>query len=314
MDRQRRAFRNKSAPESPVFPIYGQFYQPFPHNKAYKFRFAAVFGYEIEPATASSVHKNRRMLGRVAAERVNTELCRLLTGQNAGNILRQYSDVLLVFWPEFGPLLTLEQRNPWHCWGGWEHTIRTVEAASADVTLRLTMLLHDIGKPSRKSTDEQGIDHFYGHPAVSAELADRMLKALKFDNATRKRVVELVEYHDAPLEPRDRVIRRWLNRLGPEAFAQLLEVKRADNLGQNPEKTADDLNKLEEIKTRMERIIAQRQCLTLKDLAVDGRDVMAAGVSPGPEVGHVLKDLLEEVLNGEIPNERAVLLNWITRQ
>ena len=277
-------------------------------------RFAAVFGYEIEPATASSVHKNRRMLDKVAAERVNTELCRLLTGQNAGNILRQYSDVLLVFWPEFGPLLTLEQHNPWHCWGGWEHTIRTVEAAPADVTLRLTMLLHDIGKPSRKSTDEQGIDHFYGHPAVSAELADRMLKALKFDNATRKRVVELVEYHDVRIEPRDRVIRRWLNRLGPEAFAQLLEVKRADNLGQNPEKTADDLNKLEEIKTRMERIIAQRQCLTLKDLAVDGRDVMAAGVSPGPEVGRVLKDLLEEVLNGEIPNERAVLLNWITRQ
>ena len=134
-------------------------------------RFAAVFGYEIEEQTAQAVHENRTMLDRVAAERINAELCKLLVGQNAGDVLRQYPDVFCQFWPELGPLVTLEQNNPWHCWGGWEHTIHTLETAPADVTLRLTMLLHDIGKPACKSTDEQGIDHFYGHPAVSAQMA-----------------------------------------------------------------------------------------------------------------------------------------------
>ncbi len=274
-------------------------------------RFAAVFGYEIEKRTARAVHENRAMLNRVAAERINVELCKLLIGQSVGDILRQYPDVFCQFWPQLGPLVTLEQHNPWHCWGGWEHTIHAVEAAPADVTLRLAMLLHDIGKPACKSTDEQGIDHFYGHPAVSAKLSDEMLRVLKFDNKTRERVVLLVERHDAQLPPRSQVIRRWLNRLGPEAFFQLLEVKRADSMGQAYEKVKDRLTELDEIKAKAEQILEERQCLTLKDLAVNGRDVIAAEIEPGPEVGRVLNELLERVLNGQTPNERDVLLKWV---
>lgn len=274
-------------------------------------RFSAVLGYEIEEQTAQAAHENRAMLDRVAAERINTELCKLLVGQNAGNVLRQYSDVFCQFWPQLGPLVTLEQHNPWHCWGGWEHTIHALEAAPADLTLRLTMLLHDIGKPVCKSTDEQGIDHFYGHPAVSAQMADQMLRALKFDNKTRERVVLLVERHDAQLPPRSQVIRRWLNRLGAETFFQLLEVKRADNMGQDSEKVKDRLAELDEIKAKAEQMLAERQCLTLKDLAVDGRDVIAAGVEPGPEVGRVLERLLERVLNEEVSNKREALLKII---
>ena len=115
------------------------------------------------------------MLEHVAAERINVELSKLLVGERAGNILSQYTDVMCQFWPELGPLVTLEQNNPCHCWGGWEHTIHAVEAAPADLILWLTMLLHDIGKPVCKSTDEKGVDHFYGHPAVSAKLADQIL-------------------------------------------------------------------------------------------------------------------------------------------
>lgn len=276
-------------------------------------RFAAVFGYEIEERTARAVHENRAMLDRVAAERINAELCKLLVGQNAGEVLRQYPDVFCQFWPELGPLVTLEQNNPWHCWGGWEHTIQALEAAPVDVTLRLAMLLHDIGKPACKSTDEKGIDHFCGHPTVSARLADEMLRTLKFDNKTRERVVLLVERHDAQLPPRSQVIRRWLNRLGPEAFFQLLEVKRADHMGQAPEKVKDRLTELDEIKAKAEQILAERQCLTLKDLAVNGRDVIAAGVTPGPEVGRVLEGLLEQVLSGKTPNSQSILLELIFR-
>ena len=274
-------------------------------------RFAAVFAYEIEEQTAQAVHKNGAMLDWVAAERINAELCKLLVGKGAGNALRKYPDVFFQFWPQLGPLVTLEQNNPWHCWSGWEHTIHAVEAAPADVTLRLSMLLHDIGKPACKSTDDKGIDHFYGHPAVSARLADEMLRTLKFDNKTRERVVLLVERHDAQLPPRSQVIRRWLNRLGPEAFFQLLEVKRADNMGQVPEKVKDRLAELDGIRVKAEQILAEGQCLTLKDLAVDGRDVIAAGIEPGPEVGRVLEELLERVLSGEIPNSQSILLELI---
>ena len=210
--------------------------------------------------------------------------------------------------------MALEQNDPWHCWGGWEHTIHALEAAPADVTLRLAMLLHDIGKPACRSTDEKGIDHFYGHPAVSAQLADQMLRALKFDNKTRERVALLVERHDARLRPGSQAVRRWLGRLGPEAFFQLLEVERADNMGQDLEKVRDRLDELGEIGAKAERILAERQCLTRKDLAVDGRDVIAAGVGPGPEVGRILEGALEQVLNGEAPNERSALLRWIARR
>lgn len=271
-------------------------------------RFAAVFGYGIEEQTARAVHENRAMLGRVAAERINGELRRLLVGRSVGDILRRYPDVFCQFWPQLEPLVSLEQRNPWHCWGGWEHTVRAVEAAPADVTLRLAMLLHDIGKPACKSTDENGVDHFYGHPAVSAQLADEMLRALKFDNKTREQVVLLVERHGAQLPPESRVIRRWLNRLGPEAFFQFLEVKRADGMGQDLEKVKDRLLELDEIRAKAERILAEGQCLTVRDLAVNGRDVTAAGMEPGPEVGRMLRGLLERVLSGELPNERGALL------
>ena len=274
-------------------------------------RFGAAFGYAIEERTARAVHENRAMLDRVAAERINVELRKLLVGPNAGDVLRQYPDVFCRFWPELEPLAALEQHNPWHCWGGWEHTIHAVEAAPADVPLRLAMLLHDIGKPACKSTDEQGIDHFYGHPAVSAKLADEMLRALKFDNKTRGRVVLLVERHDAQLPPRSQVIRRWLNRLGPGAFFQLLEVKRADNMGQALEKVKNCLAELDVINSKAEQILAEGQCFTLKDLTVNGWDVVSAGIEPGPEVGQVLNGLLEQVLSGNVPNERSALLKLL---
>ena len=274
-------------------------------------RFAAVLGCEIEERTAQAVHENRRMLGHVAAERINVELCKLLVGEKAGDILRQYPDVLCQFWPQLEPLVTLEQHSPWHCWGGWEHTIRAVEAAPADGILRLTMLLHDIGKPGCKSTDEKGIDHFYGHPSAGAKLAGQMLRALKFDNKTRERVGILVEHHDVQIPCQDRSIRKWMGRLGTETFFQLLEVKRADSMGQDYELVKDRFVELEEMKAKAEEIVAQGQCLSLKDLSVNGKDVIAAGVVPGPEVGRVLNKLLERVMNGDAANQRQELLKLL---
>lgn len=271
-------------------------------------RFSAVLDFEIEPDTAAALRRNLPMLDKVAAERVRSELCKLLLGPRCVPILREYPQVLCRFWPQLAPLVELEQRNPWHCWGGWEHTLHALAAAPLDLTLRLAVLLHDAGKPSCKTTDAQGIDHFYGHAAVSGSLTDEMLRTLKFDNATRRRVVTLVEHHDAPVHPTEKSIRRWLNRLGEEALFQLLEIKRCDNMGQSPEKVAQRLSDLTALTELAHQVVAQGQCFSLKDLAVDGHDVLAAGVPSGPQVGQTLNALLAAVIAGELPNDKAALL------
>ena len=274
-------------------------------------RFASVFGFVIEPETARAVHRDRGRLKNVAAERINVELCKLLCGQSAASILREYPDVLWEFWPELEPLFGMEQRNPWHCWDGWEHTIRAVDAAPTDVVLRLTMLLHDIGKPLTKTTDKAGIDHFYGHPAASAELAGAMLRRLNFDNDTRHRVVRLVKHHDIPIDPSEKAIRRLLNRFGPDDLYRLIEIHRADNMGQAYEKVKDRLAVLAHARQIADEVIARQQCFSLRELAVTGADVIAAGIEPGPQIGRVLRALLERVINGELPNDREVLLQAI---
>lgn len=271
-------------------------------------RFGAALGYELEGETARAIHTCRAMLDHVAAERIHVELCKLMVGEGAGRILREFPDVLWQFWPELEPLYTMEQRNPWHCWDGWEHTLHAVEAAPAELVLRLTMLLHDIGKPMCKSTDENGVDHFYGHPDVGAEMADHMLRRLKFENRIRQRVVTLIRYHDMDLSDEPRTVRRWLSRLGEEPFFQLLEVKRSDALAQNRDKARERLERLDAVRALARTLAAEGQCLSLKDLAVNGKDALAAGIPPGPEVGKALNALLEQVLDGALPNQREVLL------
>lgn len=274
-------------------------------------RFASCFGFGIETETAKAVHQSRSMLNWVAAERINAELCKLFVGPGVADVLRNHPDVFCQFWPQLEPLVHMEQNNPWHCYDGWEHTLHAVDAVSEDLVLRLAVLLHDIGKPSCKTTGEDGVDHFRGHPAVSAKMADEMLRQLRFDTKTRERVIRLVELHDAEILLREKTVRKWLGKLGQEAFFQLLEVKVADNKAQNPAIVQNRLAELAKIKVMAESIIAQGACLSLRDLEVNGRDVIAAGVAPGPVVGKVLNNLLERVIDGETPNERDALVGFI---
>ena len=274
-------------------------------------RFAAVLGFEIEAQTARAIHESRATLGRVAAERINAELRGLLAGQHVGDILRQYPDVLCQFWPPLTPPAAPGQDNPRPCRDEWEHTVQAVNAAPPCVELRLALLLHDIGKSACKPADKSEIGRLHGRP--DAQLADQMLRALKFDHKTRDRVAALIECYDERLPPQGPAIRRLLSRLGAERFFQLLEVRRADILARACGHTDIRLMELDEIKRIAEEAVAQGQCLTLRDLAVNGRDVIAAGVAPGPAVGRVLKGLLEQVLNGDAPNEREALLELIAR-
>ena len=269
-------------------------------------RFAAQLGFAIHPDTAAAIHRNRALLGDIAPERIWTELKKLVTGDRAAEVLRAYPDVIGVFWPEVLPMVGFDQRNRHHCYDVWEHTLHALAAVRPETELRLTLLLHDIGKPNCFTADEKGQGHFYGHPAESARLAGEMLRRLRADNATTETVVRLVSWHDKNI-PRTRSgVARALGKLGERDLRRLLDVKRADNLAQAPEYRAvqGEIDKAEAI---LDQLLAESACVSLRQLAVNGRDLLALGLS-GPAVGRILRTLLDAVLDETLPNQRAALL------
>lgn len=201
------------------------------------------------------------------------------------------------------------QRNRHHCYDVWEHTLHALTAAPEDLVLRCTMLLHDVGKPDSFTLDERGVGHFYGHPAVSRELADRMLRRLKCGTELRETVVRLVEWHDKDIPRTDKSIGRALRILGEEDLRRLILVKRADNFGQAPAywDRQKELDKAEEI---LDRLLEEDACFSLRQLAVNGRDLLALGLS-GPAVGAALEELLGKVVDGTLPNKREALLEHL---
>lgn len=275
-------------------------------------RFAAVLGLEIEPGTAAALRRNREGLNDIAPERIQTEFFKLLPGEKAAEVLRGYPEVFGVFWPELLPMVGFSQRNRHHCYDVWEHSLHALDAVPGDLVLRCAMLLHDVGKPGSFTLDGQGVGHFYGHPAVSRELADRMLRRLKCATDFRETVVRLVEWHDRDIPRTDKAIRRALRVLGEEDLRRLILVKRADNLGQAPEYW-DRQGELDKAEAILDRLLAEDACFSLKQLAVRGGDLLALGLS-GPAVGRALEDLLEKVMDGALPNERDALLEDLRKR
>lgn len=267
-------------------------------------RFSACLGFTPEAETAASIRKNRELLRDIAPERVWVELSRLLTGQWAAEVLRAYPEVVGVFWPELLPMVGFDQRTRHHCYDVWEHTLHALAAVEPDVVLRCTMLLHDVGKPETFTLDDRGHGHFKGHPARSAALAENMLRRLRVDNATRETVVRLVKWHDRNIPRTDQGLRRALRDLGETDLRRLLAVKRADNLAQAHQDLLGEIDRAESI---LDRLLAEGACVSLRQLAVDGRDLTALGLR-GPAVGQVLTALLDAVVDGETPNERTALL------
>ena len=271
-------------------------------------RFSACLGFAVQPETAAAIHKKKDLLRQIAVERIWAELVKLLTGGDAVRILREYVDVLGVFWPELLDMVDLDQKNHHHIYDVWEHTLHALEYTERDLVLRCAVLLHDVGKPECMTVDENGVGHFYGHPDKSAALAEDMLRRLKVDNVTREMVVQQVAWHDRYIPRTDRGLRRALRDLGEPALRRLLAVKRADNLAQAPECHGIQLeiDKAEQI---MERLLTEGACISLKQLAVSGRDLMALGIN-GPAVGAGLDLLLEAVIDEQVENNKEALLAY----
>lgn len=272
-------------------------------------RFSAQLGYEIEERTEEAMAKLAGTLEKISAERIATELVKLLVSDHPEKLRTCWeTGMTAVFFPEFDRMMETGQNNPHHCYSVGEHTIRSLMEVRADRVLRLAMLLHDSGKPVTKTTDEAGIDHFHGHVQESARIAKRLLRRLKFDNDTTDRVVRLVSAHDVWILPDAKHMRRAMNRLGEDLFPELFEVKEADMKAQSLYERKEKENLLLQLRQIYEEVKAAGACVTLKDLAVNGSDLIAAGMRPGKELGVVLKALLEEVLEDPSCNERDRLL------
>lgn len=200
-----------------------------------------------------------------------------------------------------------EQHTPWHRYDVWEHTVRAVESIQPDKVLRLAMLLHDSGKPSTFTFDEDGVGHAYGHQNVSAAIAQAVTDRLRFDQASAKAVYALVLHHDIDIDDSPRLLRRRLNQFGEAAFRQLLLVQRADAMAKGTEPPELTESRSRQLFSALEELLAQQPCVSLKDLAVNGRDLMALGYS-GRMVGEQLQALLNAVMDEKLPNDRDALL------
>ena len=274
-------------------------------------RFASCYGLKIEPSTADSIHRNRKLLENISGERIAAELNRLLCGE-CGNILREYYDVISVFLPEFAACRGFEQHTKYHDRDVLEHIIGTVTAIEPKLHLRLTMLLHDIGKPLYFTMSEDGVGHFKGHAKGSTAIAESFFKRLRYSNAVAERVSKLVQTHDILIADDEHLIKRYLNKYGEEMFFDMIKVHIADDMAKAPE-CRERIKTYRAAAETARKILAQKECFSLKQLAVNGNDIRALGYE-GAEIGDKLGILLGLVIDGKCVNERDALLGALTQK
>jgi len=276
-------------------------------------RFSSVLGFEIEEQTRRAAFANKERLANVSAERIYVELIKLLCGKNVRRILMEYIDILGVVVPELLPMKGFCQQNSYHIYDVLEHTAAAVESIAPEPVLRLAALFHDCGKPASFTMDEDGTGHFYGHSQISAQKADEALLRLKTDTATRRTVTELVNCHDIELTADRKCVKRRMCKLGEEMFFLMLEHKRADCIAQNPS-LRSRLEEYDEIERIAKKIIEERECFSVSSLAVNGSDLIEAGVEKGKMIGDILSELLDEVIAERVKNEKSELLELVAQK
>ncbi|MBR3560509.1 MAG: CCA tRNA nucleotidyltransferase [Oscillospiraceae bacterium] len=275
-------------------------------------RFASKLGFAVEASTAAAARDTRELLRTVAAERVYAELCKLLCGEYVIEALMAFPDVLGAVLPEILPCVGFDQRNPHHCFDVWEHTARSVGAVPPRQELRWTMLFHDLGKPLCMSVDETGIGHFYGHTAISAQLAEGIMERLRFENARKAQVRAQLACFDDMFPPERAAMHREMAKRGRAVTANLLLTKQADNAAKAPDGLERAQAPWREAQRVYDALIAEGACCELSDLAVNGGDMAAIGFR-GKAIGAALQKLLEEVAAEKLPNEKANIMRRAER-
>lgn len=270
-------------------------------------RFASALDFEIEEKTAQSLLKNRALLGNISEERIAKELLKLVCGKGAKRILTDFAPVLFEILPELQPMYKNSHDNPHHCYDIYEHTLIAVESIDPEPTLRFAMLLHDCGKPAVKKFDGNGVAHFYGHQRISAEISAQILARLKVSNKFRDEILFLVSNHDRwELYENTEKMPRYLSKFGLDGVLNLLKVMRADVLAQSP-KYRYRLDQIADAEETAKNLAAQKPCLSLSELQINGRTLMDIGIPQGRKLGAVLAQLLDEVIDGVTKNTQEAL-------
>lgn len=270
-------------------------------------RFASQLDYTIEDATVAAMYSCLPLLDRVAAERIRVEFEKLLCGPAALSVLTDFRDIIAGFLPEIRPMFDLDQKNDYHVYDVWQHSLHVVAQIPADPVLRLIAFFHDIGKPSTMTVTEEDWGHFYGHEQASTEITNSILRRLRYDNDTRKTVTSVIDSHKIVFQPTEKHARRCLNRLGEERLRMLIELELADVKSQNPKFTAERVENIQAFAAKLDAVLAAEQCFSLKHLAISGKTLIDLGIPQGREIGRILNALLEQVIEENLPNEKAAL-------
>lgn len=274
-------------------------------------RFASQLGFAIECRTFEAMKASKALLSRISAERIARELDRFVIGASAGRALIDTIDVLDAVLPELGEAKGFDQKTPYHCHDVLTHIACAVDATPRDRLVRWATMLHDVGKPPTFFTDETGRGHFYGHGDAGAEIASRIMKRLKMPTAFSRDVVTLVRYHDCEVAPAKRSIRKMIAKLGSEElFRPLCDIRIADCLAHAPEHRGGAQRAQETLRV-FEQMQREKEAFGIRDLAIDGKTVMACGVAQGPAVGRILAAAFEAVSDERIENESRALTEFV---
>lgn len=275
-------------------------------------RFAAQLGFSLEKETKEAMAELAPTLEKISAERIQTELVKLLVSDSPELIREAYHlGITAVILPEFDEMMQTGQETKYHRYDVGEHTVQAVCNVPPDKVLRLTMLLHDVAKPEMKTVDADGTAHFKGHDIRGEQKAKEILRRLKFDNDTIHKVTKLVRWHDYRMPAEKKNVRKAMSKISAELFPMYLLVKRADILAHSMYRREEELENLSGLQKCYEEIVADHECVSLKQLAVTGTDLIGIGMKPGKQIGEVLNELLRIVLEYPEFNNKEHLLRFV---
>ena len=275
-------------------------------------RFAAQLGFSLEKGTKEAMTELAPTLEKISAERIQTELVKLLVSDSPELIREAYHlGITAVILPEFDEMMRTGQETKYHRYDVGEHTVQAVCNVPPDKVLRLTMLLHDVAKPEMKTVDADGTAHFKGHDIRGEQKAKEILRRLKFDNDTIHKVTKLVRWHDYRMPAEKKNVRKAMSKISAELFPMYLLVKRADILAHSMYRREEELENLSGLQKCYEEIVADHECVSLKQLAVTGTDLIGIGMKPGKQIGEVLNKLLRIVLEYPEFNNKEHLLRFV---
>ena len=278
-------------------------------------RFSAQLNFPIESKTAAAVRELAPTLEHISTDRIQAELVKLLVSAHPERIQDAYElGITRVILPEWDAMEGVAQNTPHHKYDVAQHTLHALKYVKRNKILRLTMLFHDMGKPARKTTDENGRDHFKGHALVSEVIARDVMQRLKFDNDTIKKVTRLVCFHDYRVEATPANVRRAMNRIGVDLFPYYLAVRLADVKAQSSYRRREKIENIVAMRKYYQEAIIKEECVTLRQLAVGGRDLMALGMKPGVEIGRMLSELLEYVIDHPEENDKKKLCEYVNKK